>query len=517
MQKIQQLWASLTEQQLIWLTSLVSGLIAIRVLWLQQGWLNDDSVLYFEMARLFSIGKWHESLALFNWPLYPLLISGLHQLAGFSFELSAQILSVLFFSMTNYGLAKLIQLAGGNKHTILVGSLLLWSSVYITGDVLGMLLRDQGFWAFFLTSLIFFVRFYRSESFSDAVFWQLSAIIATLFRIEAITYLALLPMILFFRPNTGLKIKSLLFLKSHCINLMLLILMSLTILFHESTSMSSFGRIQEVFSLFSQNSTGILSVFNAKSDLLGSAVLGSFIDEYAALSLGVTLLLIVVIKCAMTAGLLPLILGIFYFKGLAPNSVMQADTKKIFFWVALLAILNAIVIIFRSYVLSGRYVIAFGFILLIFAAFYSADLWLASNNNRLKKRVFMICIIIMSLCFIKNIWPKSDGYNFEQDAVRYAQTLQSDPAKVFYVSPRARYYAGAAFDGRGYEYWPFIMRAIENKTIQNYDILVLNMSKDPDKIQKLSLALPTFTLKKVFFDTKKRKSVMIFVRASYFK
>ena len=514
MKKIQYFWLSLSERKLIWISSLIAALIAIRILWMQHGWVNDDSVLYFEMARLFSLDRWHEAIELFRWPLYPLLIAGLHKLTGFSFERSAQVLSILFYAMTNYSMVTLIQLAGGNKCTILLGSLLLWSSLYITGDVLGMLLRDQGFWAFFLISIVYFVRFYRSESLTDALLWQLSAIIATLFRIEAITYLTLLPLILLLRSTKNIKEKLLLLLKSYSIVLALLVLILILLTFNKSVSISNFGRLQEVLGLFAQNSNDILHVFYAKSDLFGGTILGGLIDEYATLGLSVTLLLIVIIKCAVCAGLLPLVLVTAYRKSFSSNTVMQADTSKIFFYVALLATLNAIVIIFRSYVLSGRYVIAFGFILLIFAAFVFAKLWHESRNDRIKQCVFVLFVVLIGLCIVKNLWAKPDGYNFEQDAVRYAQTLEADPTKIFYVSPRARYYAGIAFNERGYEYWPYITQAIKNKTIQNYDVLVLNIARDDEKNRTLKRALPAFTLKKVFFDARKRKSVMVFTRTN---
>ncbi len=153
---------SLSENQLQKFITLLAVLIACQVIYTQHGWINDDSVLYFEMARLFSMGEWKQGVAMFSWPFYPALISAVHQLTRFEIQTSAQVLNVLFFAITTYSFISLIRLAGGNKTTLICGGFLLLSSAYIVGDVLPMLMRDQGFWAAFLTSLVYFTRFYHA-------------------------------------------------------------------------------------------------------------------------------------------------------------------------------------------------------------------------------------------------------------------------------------------------------------------------------------------------------------------
>ena len=89
----------MSEIKLISWITLLASLIAWRVIYIQQGWINDDSVLYFEVARLFSLGEWSAANALFNWPFYPALLAGFHQISGASFQLSAQILNIVFCSV----------------------------------------------------------------------------------------------------------------------------------------------------------------------------------------------------------------------------------------------------------------------------------------------------------------------------------------------------------------------------------------------------------------------------------
>ena len=39
----------------------LSALMAIWIIYIQQGWVTEDSILYYEMARLISQGEWQSA------------------------------------------------------------------------------------------------------------------------------------------------------------------------------------------------------------------------------------------------------------------------------------------------------------------------------------------------------------------------------------------------------------------------------------------------------------------------
>lgn len=172
-----------------------SILLAAWMQHIQHGWINSDSVLYFEQARLYTLGDWAGIMGVYEWPLYGILIGLVHQLTSLNIHQSAQLLNMLFFGTATASFLYLIKLTGGSSRTILMGALLLFSSQYIVGDVLEMLLRDEGFWAFYLSALVFFIRFAQHQKVWDALLWQACIILATLFRIEGFFYLSLLPLL----------------------------------------------------------------------------------------------------------------------------------------------------------------------------------------------------------------------------------------------------------------------------------------------------------------------------------
>lgn len=494
-----------------WLT-LLSSLIAWRVIYIQQGWINDDSVLYFEMARLFSLGEWSTGNALFNWPFYPALLAGFHLISGASFQLSAQIFNIIFFAITTFSFLSIIRLSGGNQLTILCGALLLLSSAYIVGDILPMLLRDQGFWAFFLSSIYFFIQFYRQQTVKTALLWQSCALIAVLFRIEAVTFLIFLPFIFLIETKfKGFKVWAL----ANCLVITIAGILLLSVKFHPSLSAADLGRANDIFNLLSDGFRQKIISFNEKASVIGEQVLGGFLHDYSMLVLIVGLLAILAVKSALAAGWVSL--GLFVYKFREARFLIAPDALKIFYWLIALALINATLILFNVFVLSGRYIISLSFILLILCTFCLALLFKQSQQAN-RKILLSIILAALLLSFFNNLLPKNSAYNYEQQAVAWLKNTEKvDEKRVFYVSPRARYYAGAPYQGRGYDYWTYTQQSIADKSIYGYDYLLINLNKNKEfKQQELILTekLPHYRLIHTVYGFKNKKKVLIYKKVS---
>lgn len=480
--------ATLSDNKVIWLLTAIAGLIAWRIMYIQHGWINDDSTLYFEIAKRFSAGEWRQGWELFQWPFYPLLIAIVHKTTSINLHLSAQILAILFYCITAFSLSKLIQLAGGDKLIILCGNLLLFSSIYITGDVFAMLLRDQGFWAFFLTSLVFFIRYMHDYRMQDAVLWQASIIIATLFRVEGAAYAFFLPFILLTQP-LGWRVNIKHLIKANLIHLILLAIFIVAIFAFNAINVSHLGRLNEITSLFSSNSsTSLNNTFMEKSAVYAKEVLGNFLDDYASFGLFITLLGVVAIKCFKVAGSLSSLLILAARSRLL--TLLEPDAQKVLLAAGAIAILNANFIIFRSFVLSSRYVVAFGFVVMIFVAFYLASVLRAWQNKQTRTKwqslLLLVSVALISAGLIKNLANKRADYNYEQQAVTWAKQNTKMTDLIYYDNARLRYYANAPWAGRnGDTNVPLLIEQIINNP-QPYHCLVLRAEADEsDKLKQL--------------------------------
>lgn len=505
-----------TEQTLISL-SIIGMTLACWIMYIQQGWINDDSVQYFEVARLFSVGEWKAGAQLFPWPFYPLLITGMHDLTSLDFQICAQILNAVFFAIATYSLLRIVILAGGDKVSLVLAALLFFSTSYIVGDVLPMLLRDQGFWAFLLTALVFFIKFYRQNNIKDALSWQLFALIAMLFRIEAFTYIALLPLTLLFISNVGFTTKIRNFSYAYALHIALAVCAGIAVLLHGSLSLSDFGRIQEIFHSVSDIQKNFSLQIAAKADFMAINVLGEPLANFAWMGLILSLISIAIVKCLSAAGWLPLLLiGVNYKK---IKDSMSEDVRQLLLATALLALINAVLIIFRANLLSSRYVIFFGFPLIIFATFSARALyerWQLKQLSKIETLVAILALALVALGSVLNCLPKDAGYNYEQQAVSYIKTDQTKSpgnSKVFYSSPRTRYYGGEEYMGRGFDHWDFTQQAINDGTIYQYEYLAINLNvndQSADREKILAEKLPQYVLVKTFYGYKKKKRVLVY-------
>ena len=154
----------------------------------------------------------------------------------------------------------------------------------------------------------------------------------------------------------------------------------------------------------------------------------------------------------------------------------------------------------------------------MFAAFCLASLIHALHTNTFKRqwqKWFTIAlIVIFSASYIKNTLPKKEGYTFEQDAVAYVKQKNIANNRIFFVTDKSIFYAGAPFNGRHSDHWQLTLDAIKNGSIYQYDYLLLyteaDESAEHEKVIREQLS--QYWLEKEFYGVKKKKKIMLFVK-----
>jgi hypothetical protein len=340
-----------------------------------------------------------------------------------------------------------------------------------------------------------------------------------LFRIEAITFLIGMPFILLKQNEFNIKQRVKHFFQVDFIPVFALLLITGALIIVRSVHLSDFGRLQEAVVIFPRLLADISLSFHIKANIMNEMVLGNFFDDYGMMGLIISLMSITIFKVISLIGW-P-VAGIFALShsNRSHNQTMQNDARHILHWACALALLNACMIIASAFILSGRYIIALAFILLIFAAFRFASLVEKIRSNQINKRwqkmLFFALVALIALFAIKNILPKRAGYNFEQDAVAYLKQQQIPNSKVFFVTPRSRYFAGAPYAGRGYDYWDFTQKAIADGSISQYDYLAINLDIDEKYAARkkiLDEKLPQFKVAKEFLGLRGKKEILLYVK-----
>lgn len=490
-------------------------LLATQIQYIQHGWINPDTVLYFESAKLFAQSDWQAAVKVFNWPLYSICIAAVHKLTTLSIHTSAQLLSVLFFGITTASFLKIIELAGGTVRTMCAGALILFSSQYLVGDVLEMLMRDQGFWAFYLSSLVFFIKFYQSNTYTNALLWQICAIVATLFRIEAITFLVFLPMLVLLNKEEKWPHRISHLIKCNFLNIIAAVSILLAIVLSDM-SMSQFGRLKEVFSinLFAELTEKLFT----QSEIMSELVLGKYLKEFAVQGLLLTFIYVMISKTITAAGVVNLGLATFTYR--ARKNLMDAQAFQVLKAAAIIATINMALIITKVFVLSGRYVIALGLVLMILASFKLADLLkyfntASTSKDKKLKWLTAATLMFMLLGSVKNILPKAEGYNYMQDAAVWVKKYNKENKPVFYDETRVRYFAGEPFIGTWPDSWAIVVSAVNDGSINQYDYLQISHSKKrPEREEFFTEKLPQFKEVTRFNSVKSKKSIVIYQKIS---
>lgn len=488
---------------------LASLLVATQIQFIQHGWINPDSVLYFEAARLFSSGQWSAGYDVFNWPFYSLSIAAFHKLTTISLHQSAQCLNVVFYCIATFSYIKLIELAGGKQIQLFAGALLWFGSQYLTGGVLEMLMRDEGFWACYLTALVFFVRYFKQKQLTDALLWQVFIILATLFRIEAFSFLALLPLSLLLKKEAKITERILLLLKAHIINIFIFSTLVWLVFVKKLFPEKMIGRLNEILST---NLLGeITDKFVKKSQIMSTEVLGHYLNEYATTGLILTLVLVILIKIVSSTGIVQCI---FAIKALQQKpSLLENNTQIVLMSASMIALLNMAVIITKVFVLSGRYVLALSMMIMVLASFSLAELFSQSHreSSKWKQSASILLILFFTVNLINSMLPKHQGHNYIQDAVYWLKHESKMVGSTFYDEPRARFYANEPFIGTWSDNWEFTKEKVNDHSIHQYSILVLSMrTEDKQHASFVKTELHDFKEVKRFYNAKHKKYVAIY-------
>jgi hypothetical protein len=342
------------------------------------------------------------------------------------------------------------------------------------------------------------------------VLWQLCAITATLFRIEAITYLVLLPSLFLFSFNMGFKERIRYFLISHALNIFLALGLVLAITLHGDLSIKNFGRLQEVFTLnpYDELTRRLFS----KAAIMSNEVLGKYLEEFAVQGLLLTFIYVIASKIISATGLLNVILAGFTIKN--RKTLLEPKTYSALRFAIIISLANIALIITKVFVLSSRYVAALAWLLMILAAFMLTELTqkvgAIESKKSAKKLAYTILISFLLLSVVKNIMPKQAGYNYQQDAMTWLNTYNTQHENVLIDDSRLRYYAEQPFRIQKSNLSE-LENAYNNKTIYQHSILVVSSTnKNSEGELFVAKNLPEYREIKRFSNGKASKHIVIY-------
>ncbi len=158
---------------------------------------NGDGVLYLLAAQ----GDQHSATSLGNWIFYSKLIQGTSLLTGLSTEAAAQVVNTLLDLLLVLAFLRLLETLGASRRALAIGAVAVLVLPYLN-DNRAEIIRDHGYWAFSVVAMIHYVRLFKEFSWRRLIGWYFFMGLATLFRIEGIIFLGLLPLALLLKPGS---------------------------------------------------------------------------------------------------------------------------------------------------------------------------------------------------------------------------------------------------------------------------------------------------------------------------
>jgi hypothetical protein len=204
--------------------------------------INSDGVLYVEMAEAFLEGGLAGAANLYNWPLYSVLAAIISQITTLSILHSFYVLNALLFTLVVDACICLCSQRITQYRQLIIASIVLLC-FYSVNEYRDYIIRDAGYWALSLYSIYHFLAYSKSNKLVHLIWWQILLISATLFRIEGIVLLALMPFILLIDRQNTARAKS--FIASY-IWVIALVIIGAALYFTNPSISAAFSKISEL-------------------------------------------------------------------------------------------------------------------------------------------------------------------------------------------------------------------------------------------------------------------------------
>ena len=261
----------------------------------------------------------------------------------------------------------------------------------------------------------------------------------------------------------------------------------------------------------------MMTTFSSRAERMSWVVFEHHFDDVTYVSFFITLVGLVVLKVLNATGWIAILFAVI--KDKKASLKIEKNAQKLLLWAFVISMMSLLLIILNVMLISKRYAIPATFIILVYASFNLSGLGAGANKKSKSMTQFFLILmaIICGLCILKNIWPKKENIRYEQHAVNWAKLHTVNPNKIFYVSPRARYYASAPYQDRGYDFWDFTTTAILNRSILDYETLVITLDGHHDVKAKedwLFDQLPEYSLAHIEYGHKNKNRVLIFKKTS---
>jgi len=471
--------------------------------------INSDGILYLYLASLIQEGDWQSATKAYNWLFYPYLISQISTLTTLSLEYSAYILNSFLTALTCAVFIIIVkEFAGKNKILLYCASLVILCYPNLN-EYRNMVIRDHGYWAFYLLSVYFFLQAYKKTTLRAVISLTFFTTLATLFRVEGIIFLLLLPLLLLFRSVSSAGKLTI------ATTLILLVTLLSTLIYshnYEHINLRGFTKFDQIEHILSSFGTSVSSALNSTEKFINTLSTQGFSNDYAFAVLAFLFILILLTEIvSATSPLYAIFLvpALFFSRTTVNHQVIRP-------WAYLIAIHIIILVGFLSsrYFLAGRYPIPLALTLIIPLPFL-----LQLAYQQLQKKAFSpiqanivkITTVLFIILTLDSLISTGASKAYLKDAGQWiAASNKNQDISLFTNDQFVSFYSGHQNGKRIREpRFKAVIQKINNGKLNQFDLLAIQVSrKNTTGVSTLLNSLKTKPVK--IFNNRKGDSVLIF-------
>lgn len=414
--------------------------------------INPDGVCYLEAAARVAQGQgmalhWCGQAA---WPFYHILVGGLARVTGWSVFAAASVLNALLTLQTVVLFVVIVRFLAASRriHWLAVLTILL---AHHLNAFRTDILRDHGYWAFYLASLAVLLNYAvtaeQGPRWGLAIGWGGLMLVAALFRLEGGIFLLLVPLLAcsfrHYRLRAFLQLNSVLFL--------LMLLAGTALLLNPDFSLHSLGRMDYFLQQLFQGPFLLRVHWQEASAAFGQHVLSVYAarDSSLILALGMAGYYIVCLADCLTPAGLVLVLYAFCYRCMKIPTV----TAGVLGVVLMIQLLITAFFLADNFFLARRYIMAFSLTLLLWVPFALDHLihqWPA------RRWPLYGAVLLMAVCAVGGIVRMGPSQAHVRQAGEWLASHVLPAETVYANDPRLSWYAhrpGNSPTGKKDERW----------------------------------------------------------------
>ncbi|HID44419.1 MAG TPA: hypothetical protein EYP34_01520 [Chromatiaceae bacterium] len=404
--------------------------------------INHDAVYYLQAIQ----GDASSIRQVGNWLFYPTLFHWIHLVSGLDLEHSAHLLNSVLDTLLVLAFIRLVEILGSTRQTLMWSAVLVLSLPYLNENR-PEIIRDHGYWAFTLVAMTAYLKLFRTYSWRHLLWWYLAMITATLFRVEGVVFLALMPFGLLLDTEKPWKQR----MKHTVMSLLPFLLIGLGFVL----AMQFYPGFQNRLADTLTNAGSFVNIFTEtipeKARLLRQGILPQFSQSAAETTLYLGVIWSIIKD--LVSSLSWLYFGILLLRRWFPAPALPRDARIIIGWYAAIAALVLFLHGAQHFVMVSRYTMSLALMLLIVVAFSLDELQKKAGKSPALKTQFAIVGVCIVLLFADSLINSSKPKVYILDAAKWARENLPDKARVLtdYHPERVGYYSNRNND-RKYEF-----------------------------------------------------------------